>query len=48
VRIKTLKKLFLTTQHIILKYFEELKGLSPKALVEQRMQKYSEMGVYSD
>lgn len=45
---KNPEKTFFATQNIILKYFEELKSLSPKALVEQRMQKYSEMGVYSD
>ena len=45
---KNPEKTFFATQNVILKYFEELKGLSPKALVEQRMQKYSEMGVYSD
>ena len=45
---KNPEKTFLTTQHIILKCFDELKVLSPKSLVEQRMQKYSEMGVYSD
>tara|TARA_B100001175_G_scaffold164208_1_gene139213 strand:- start:676 stop:1629 length:954 start_codon:yes stop_codon:yes gene_type:complete len=44
---KNPEKTFFATQNIILKYFEELKCLSPKALVEQRMQKYSEMGVYS-
>ena len=45
---KNPEKTFLTTQNTILKYFEELKILSPKALIEQRIQKYSEMGVYSD
>jgi acetyl-CoA carboxylase carboxyl transferase subunit alpha len=45
---KNPEKTFFATQNVILKYFEELKSLSPKALVEQRMQKYSEMGVYSD
>tara|TARA_B100001057_G_scaffold176499_1_gene177299 strand:+ start:27017 stop:27970 length:954 start_codon:yes stop_codon:yes gene_type:complete len=45
---KNPEKTFLTTQNTILKYFDELKILSPKALVEQRIQKYSEMGVYSD
>ena len=45
---KNPEKTFFATQNIILKYFEELKSLSPKALVEQRMQKYSQMGVYSD
>ena len=45
---KNPEKTFFATQNVILKYFEELKSLSPKTLVEQRMQKYSEMGVYSD
>ena len=36
------------TQNAILKCYEELKNLSPKALVDQRMDKYAQMGVYND
>ena len=32
----------------ILKHFEELKNLSPKDLVDQRLEKYSQIGVYKD
>ena len=37
----------LATQNAILKHYEELKNLSSKALVAQRMNKYNEMGVYN-
>jgi len=40
------KKTFLTVRDVITKSYEEFKNLSPKELVKQRMQKYSEMGVY--
>jgi acetyl-CoA carboxylase carboxyl transferase subunit alpha len=36
------------TQQAIIKYYNELKNLSPKDLVEQRMNKYAKMGVYND
>ncbi|MFD2542092.1 acetyl-CoA carboxylase carboxyltransferase subunit alpha [Lacinutrix gracilariae] len=39
-------KTFSTVSNAILKTFEELKNLSPKDLVEQRMEKYANMGVY--
>ena len=39
-------KTYLATQNAILKHYEELKNLSSKALVAQRMNKYNEMGVY--
>ena len=42
------QKTYLITQEVILKYYEELKNLSPKDLVEQRMNKYAQMGVFKD
>ncbi len=41
-------KAFLAVKDAIIKSYEELKNLSPKDLVNQRMQKYDEMGVYKD
>ena len=32
----------------ILKHYEELKKLSPKELVHNRMEKYNNMGVFND
>ena len=40
------EKTFLTVRDTISKSYEEFKNLSPKELVKQRMEKYSEMGVY--
>lgn len=40
-------KTYLATQNAILRHYEELKNLSSKALVAQRMNKYNEMGVYN-
>lgn len=40
------EKTFLAVKNAIEKSFEELKNLSPKELVKQRMKKYDEMGVY--
>ncbi|MBU2938388.1 acetyl-CoA carboxylase carboxyltransferase subunit alpha [Lacinutrix sp. C3R15] len=40
------EKTFATVSAAILKTFEELKNLSPKDLVDQRMGKYANMGVY--
>jgi acetyl-CoA carboxylase carboxyl transferase subunit alpha len=37
---------FLSVSQAITKTFEELKNLSPKELVKQRMDKYTQMGVY--
>ena len=45
---KNPEKTFTVTQNAILKCYEELKNLSPKALVDQRMDKYAQMGVYND
>lgn len=42
------EKTFLTVRDAIVKNYDELKNLSPKDLVNQRMNKYSEMGVYKD
>ena len=42
------EKTYLAIEAAILKSFEELNALSPKALVEQRMDKYAQMGVYKD
>ncbi len=40
------EKTFEIVKNKITKYFQELKKLSPKELVEQRMRKYAEMGVF--
>ncbi|MFI1743472.1 acetyl-CoA carboxylase carboxyltransferase subunit alpha [Thalassobellus sediminis] len=40
------EKTFLSVSNAITKYFDELKNLSPKDLVSQRMEKYTQMGVY--
>jgi acetyl-CoA carboxylase carboxyl transferase subunit alpha len=45
---KNPKKTYILTQQAIIKYYNELKNLSPKDLVEQRMNKYAKMGVYND
>jgi acetyl-CoA carboxylase carboxyl transferase subunit alpha len=42
------EKAFLAVRDAIIKSFEELKNLSPKDLVNQRMEKYDAMGVYKD
>jgi len=42
------QKAFLAVRDAILKSYEELKNLSPKDLVNQRMEKYDAMGVYKD
>ena len=42
------KKTYLAIEAAILKSFDELNAFSPKALVEQRMDKYAQMGVYKD
>ncbi len=39
-------KTFTSVKNAILKSFEALKNLSPKDLVSQRMEKYTQMGVY--
>ncbi len=41
-------KTFLAVKNAILKTFEDLKNLSASDLVDQRMDKYSKMGVYKD
>ncbi len=40
------KKTFLSVSNAITKHYEALKNLSPKDLVSQRMEKYTQMGVY--
>jgi len=40
------EKTFLTVRDAIVKNYEELKNLSPKELVKQRMEKYANMGVF--
>lgn len=37
---------FLAVRDVILKHYDELKNLSPTELVDQRMDKYNNMGVY--
>ena len=39
---------FATVSNTIVKSYNEFKNLSPKELVDQRMDKYSQMGVYND
>ena len=41
-------KTFKSVSEAIVKSYEELKNLSPKDLVNQRMEKYDAMGVYKD
>lgn len=45
---KDREKTFLTVRDAIEKAYGEFKNLSPKELVKQRMEKYSEMGVFKD
>lgn len=42
------EKTFTTVSKTIVKTYEELKALSPKELVNQRMEKFIEMGVYNE
>ncbi|WP_369999823.1 acetyl-CoA carboxylase carboxyltransferase subunit alpha [Winogradskyella sp.] len=42
------EKTFSAVKDAIVKSYEELKNLSPKELVKQRMEKYDDMGVYKD
>ncbi len=45
---KDRKQTFVTVSNTIVKSYNEFKNLSPKELVDQRMDKYSQMGVYKD
>ncbi len=45
---KNREKAFLAVRDAIIKSYDELKNLSPKDLVSQRMEKYDGMGVYKD
>ena len=42
------EKTFLTVRDTIVKVYDQFKNLSPKELVKQRMEKYSNMGVYKE
>jgi acetyl-CoA carboxylase carboxyl transferase subunit alpha len=42
------EKTFTTVRDTIVKVYEQFKNLSPKELVKQRMEKYSNMGVYNE
>ncbi|WP_299365045.1 acetyl-CoA carboxylase carboxyltransferase subunit alpha [Winogradskyella sp.] len=42
------EKTFLAVKDAIVKSYEELKNLSPTELVNQRMEKYAQMGVFKD
>ena len=39
---------FIAVSEAIAKSYDQFKNLSPKELVKQRMDKYSQMGVYKD
>ena len=45
---KDREQTFRTVSNTIVKSYDEFKNLSPKELVDQRMEKYSQMGVYKD
>ena len=45
---KNPQKTYSATKEAILKYYEELKNLSPNDLVQKRMNKYAKMGVFND
>ncbi len=45
---KDREKTFATVRDAIVKSYDEFKNLSPKELVNQRMDKYSQMGVFKD
>ena len=45
---KNPQKTYSATKEAILKYYEELKNLSPNDLVQKRMNKYAQMGVFND
>jgi len=45
---KDREKTFKTVRDVIVKSYNEYKNLSPQELVEKRMDKYSQMGVYKD
>lgn len=42
------EKTFITVRDSIVKAFDEFKNLSPTDLVDKRMEKYSQMGVFKD
>ena len=45
---KNREKIFKTVSDAIVKSYNQFKNLSPKELVKNRMDKYSQMGVYND
>ena len=45
---KDREQTFVTVSNTIVKSYNEFKNLSPKELVDQRMEKYSQMGVFKD
>ena len=45
---KDREQTFVTVSNTIVKSYNEFKNLSPKELVDQRMDKYSQMGVFKD
>ena len=45
---KDREQTFITVSNTIVKSYNEFKNLSPRELVDQRMDKYSQMGVYED
>jgi acetyl-CoA carboxylase carboxyl transferase subunit alpha len=45
---KDREQTFIAVSNTIVKSYNEFKNLSPKELVDQRMDKYSQMGVYED
>ena len=45
---KDREQTFVTVSNTIVKSYNEFKNLSPKELVDKRMEKYSQMGVYND
>ena len=47
IGMKTMDKCVSQSELDKIELFEVLKNLSPKKLIEQRMKKYSNMGIYS-
>jgi acetyl-CoA carboxylase carboxyl transferase subunit alpha len=45
---KDREQTFRSVSNTIVKSYNEFKNLSPKELVDQRMEKYAQMGVFKD
>ena len=45
---KDREQTFRSVSNTIVKSYNEFKNLSPKELVDQRMEKYAQMGVFND